>query len=307
MSSSSSRLKTYAGFVGRYARPFLKERSRELRTPIAPAPFRPAPHEWRDDQLTIAWLGHASVLINFYGTWLLTDPALRSRVGVRVGAVTMGPRRLVRPALTPREIPPLDALLISHAHMDHCDRATLARLPRATSVVVQRGMSDLVRRFQTTHELSWGESVEVDGARIEAIESNHWGARTLTDSHRGYGGYLIEKEDKAILFAGDTAYTHAFARLARERNGGAPIRLAILPIGAYDPYIHVHASPEQAWMMMREMDAEYILPIHHKTFRLSREPTDEPIERLLAAAGSESWRVVATEVGQTWTMEEGKR
>ncbi len=216
--------------------------------------------------------------------------------------MTMGPRRLVRSALTPREIPPLDAVLISHAHMDHCDRATLARLPRRTPVVVQRGMSDLVRRFQYINELQWGESVETNGARIEAIESNHWGARTLTDSHRGYGGYLIEKGNDAILFAGDTAYTDAFARLARERKGSAPIRLAILPIGAYDPYIAVHANPEQAWMMGREMNAEYILPIHHKTFRLSREPVDEPIERFLAAAGGESWRVAATDVGQTWSL-----
>lgn len=304
MSSSVTRLKTYAGFVGRYARPFLKERGKELATPIAPAPFRPAPREWRDDQLTVAWLGHASVLINFYGTWLLTDPALRSRVGVRVGALTMGPRRLVRPALTPRELPALDAVLISHAHMDHCDRGTLARLPRKTPVVVQRGMSDLVRRFKHIDELQWGESVSIKDVRIEAIESNHWGARTLTDSHRGYGGYLIEKGDDAILFAGDTAYTHAFARLTRERKGRAPVRLAILPIGAYNPYIAVHANPEQAWAMMREMNAEYVLPIHHKTFRLSREPVDEPIGRLLMAAGSDSHRVVATEVGQTWTMPE---
>lgn len=304
MSASRSRLKTYAGFVQRYARPFLKERRRELATPIAHASFRPAPREWRDDKLTVAWLGHASVLINFYGTWLLTDPALRARVGVRVGAMTMGPRRLVRPALLAREIPRLDAILISHAHMDHCDRGTLARLPRQTPVVVQRGMSDLVRRFRQVRELAWGESVSIKDVRIEAVESNHWGARTLTDSHRGYGGYLIEKGGSAILFAGDTAYTPTFARLARERKGRAPVRLAILPIGAYNPYIAVHANPEQAWAMGREMNAEYVLPIHHKTFRLSREPIGEPIERLLAAAGTEGWRIAATDVGQTWTLPE---
>lgn len=279
----------------------MAERIAERQIPIAAPPHRPDPSRWSDDQFTIAWLGHATVLINFYGTWLLTDPALRSRVGVRVSGVTLGPRRLVQPALSARELPPLDAVLISHAHMDHCDLGTLRRLPRATHAVVQRGNSDLARRFIRTSELAWGETVEIDGARIEAIEVNHWGARVLTDRHRGYGGFLIEKRGRTVVFGGDTAYTKAFGKL-RQRH--AQIDLAILPIGAYDPYIYAHANPEQAWAMAREMNATSILPMHHSTFRLSREPADEPIKRLLAAAGSERWRVALTEIGQTWVMPE---
>ncbi len=267
--------------------------------PIAAALYHPQPRTWDDDDVTIAWLGHATVLINFYGTWLLTDPALRSRVGLRVAGATFGPRRLVHPALALRELPPLDAVLISHAHMDHSDLGTLRRLPRHMRTVVQRGNSDLVGRFARIDELAWGESVDINGARVVAIEVSHWGARLLTDRHRGYGGFLIEKNNRAIVFGGDTAYTHAFAKL-RQR---ARIDLAILPIGAYDPYIHVHANPEQAWAMAREMGADHILPIHHSTFRLSREPTNEPITRLLAAVGErESWRVAATEISQTWVM-----
>ena len=301
VNNNLSNLKTYTSFARRYARRFLAERLRETRSPVAPAPHRPQPATWSDDRLTVAWLGHATVLINFYGTWLLTDPALSSRVGVHIAGATLGPRRLVRPALTVREIPPLDALLVSHAHMDHCDTGTLRRLPRRTRAVVQRGNGDLVRRFAHRDELAWGESVEIGGARIEAIEVNHWGARKLTDRHRGYGGFLIEKAGRALVFGGDTAYTGAFAAL-RSR---VRVDLAILPIGAYDPYIYAHASPEQAWTMAREMGAEAILPIHHSTFRLSREPVGEPIERLLAAAGGrERWRVAATEVGQTWTLSE---
>jgi L-ascorbate metabolism protein UlaG (beta-lactamase superfamily) len=241
------------------------------------------------------------VLINFYGTWLLTDPALRQRVGLRVGGLTLGPRRLVRPALGVRELPALDAVLVSHAHMDHCDLGTLRRLPRRTRAVVQGGMGDLVRRFARVDELKWGESTEVKGARVEAIEVNHWGARRLTDKHRGYGGFLVEKRGRALVFGGDTAYTRAFARL---KSRGTRIALAALPIGAYDPYINVHANPEQSWQMAREMGAEYILPMHHSTFRLSREAVDEPRRRLLAAAGAERWRVALTEVGQTWTLPE---
>src|ERR671921_258601 len=173
MSLSASDIKTYARFARQHARRFLGERVREAGSPIPPAPHKPEPAGWSDDHLTVAWLGHATVLINFYGTWLLTDPVLRSRVGVRVGALTLGPRRLVMPALGVKELPPLDAVLVSHAHMDHTDLGTLRRLPRKTQAVVQRGNLDLVRRFQKQHELSWGESVEIDGARIESIKVNH--------------------------------------------------------------------------------------------------------------------------------------
>jgi L-ascorbate metabolism protein UlaG (beta-lactamase superfamily) len=281
MSVSVKELKTYTSFARRFAGKFVRDRIAESRVPLLPAPHRPEPGSWSDERLTVAWLGHATVLINFYGTWLLTDPALRPRVGVRVGGLTLGPRRLVRPALSVRELPPLDAVLVSHAHMDHCDLGTLGRLPRRTRAVVQEGMGDLVR--------------------VEAIEVNHWGARRMTDKHRGYGGFLVEKRGRALVFGGDTAYTRAFARLeARDTR----IVLAALPIGAYDPYVYVHANPEQSWQMAREMGAEYILPMHHSTFRLSREPADEPRRRLLAAAGRERWRVALTEIGQTWTLPE---
>jgi L-ascorbate metabolism protein UlaG (beta-lactamase superfamily) len=294
-------LRIYTNYARRHGRRFIKQKFEESRQPIQPAPYRPAPATWSDDELTLAWLGHATVLINFYGTWLLTDPALRPHVGVNIAGLTIGPRRLVQPALAIRELPPLDAILVSHSHMDHCDLGTLKRLPRQTAAVVQRGNGDLVRRFRRVNELAWSESVEINGARIEAIEVNHWGARRLTDRHRGYGGFLITKNDRALVFGGDTAYTRAFGRL-RERL--PHIDVAMLPIGAYDPWIYAHANPEQAWAMRREMNATYILPMHHSTFRLSREPVNEPITRLLAAAGSERWRVCLEQPGQQWRLAE---
>lgn len=301
MSLSAEDIKAYARFARLHARRFLSERVQEAGTPIPPAPHKPAPASWSDDALTVAWLGHATVLINFYGTWLLTDPVLRSRVGVRVAGVTIGPRRLVRPALSVKELPRLDAVLVSHSHMDHCDLGTLRRLPRDIHAVVQEGNRDLVRRFSKVNDLKWGESVEINGARIEAIEVNHWGARRLTDKHRGYGGFLVEKRGRALVFGGDTAYTHAFSRL-RHRT---LVDLAILPIGAYDPWVYAHANPEQSWKMMREMNASYILPMHHSTFRLSREPVREPIERLERVAGREGWRIALREPGETWQLPEG--
>jgi L-ascorbate metabolism protein UlaG (beta-lactamase superfamily) len=258
----------------------------------------PDPIAWPDDRLTLSWLGHATVLLNFLGRRIVTDPALETRVGIGRGPLKLGPRRLAPPALRARELPPLDLVLLSHAHMDHTDLGTLGALPRRTPVVVQPGNRDLVRRFRQVEELPWGDTVEVAGVEITSVEVRHWGARMIHDQHRGYGGYLLRRSGVTVLFAGDTAYTDAFARLGRS----ARVDLAILPIGAYDPWIANHASPEEAWRMFQSLGATWFLPVHHSTFRLSREQVDEPVRRLLAAAGEERWRVLPTTVGATWTM-----
>jgi L-ascorbate metabolism protein UlaG (beta-lactamase superfamily) len=265
---------------------------------IPAAPLRPEPGSWPHDRLTAAWLGHATVLLNFHGTWILTDPVLEPRVGIGRGRAKLGPRRLVKPALRTRELPPLDLVLLSHAHMDHTDLGTLCSIRDHVPVVVQEGNRDLVRRFRRVEELTWGDRTEIGGVTVESVEVRHWGARMVTDRHRGYGGYLLTKGDRAVLFAGDTAYTDVLHRIGER----VKVDLAILPIGAYDPWIANHASPEQAWEMFRGIGAEYVMPVHHSTFRLSREPVEEPLQRLLAAASGESWRVVAREIGATWTL-----
>lgn len=267
-------------------------------TGIASAPQRPDPGSWPNDRLTVAWLGHATVLVNFYGTWLLTDPALERRIGIGRGSAKLGPCRLVEPALRAPELPQLDGILLSHAHMDHTDLGTLRLLPADVPVVIQPGNQDLVRRFRRVNALAWGDSTDLAGIRIESTEARHWGARMVTDNHRGYGGYLLQKAGRTVLFAGDTAYTDVLTKLGQRHR----IDLAILPIGAYDPWISNHASPEQAWAMFQRLGAEYVLPVHHSTFRLSREPIHEPIRRFLAAAGRERGRVVVTEVGATWSL-----
>lgn len=273
------------------------------RRALAPAPQRPEPNHWGNHRLTLSWLGHATVLLNFFGTWIVTDPVLEPRIGLGRGHAKLGPRRLIAPALGPGELPPLDLLLLSHAHMDHTDLGTLRAIPRRVPAVVQPGNRDLVRRFHRVEELAWGEHLEVAGVEITSVEVRHWGARMVTDRHRGYGGYLLRRRGVTVLFAGDTAFTDSFTRLgARTR-----VDLAILPIGAYDPWIANHASPEESWRMFRALGATWVLPVHHSTFRLSREPLDEPVRRFLAAAGEERWRVLPTGVGATWHLPEQER
>jgi L-ascorbate metabolism protein UlaG (beta-lactamase superfamily) len=211
--------------------------------------------------------------------------------------MTLGLKRLVAPALRADQLPPIDLVLLSHAHMDHFDLATLRTLEnRATTVVTASKTSDLLRtaRYAAVKELGWDQRTRVGNIELRAFEVNHWGARMHGDTYRGYNGYLIEAERYRVLFGGDTAATTAFRALRSSRR----IDLAIMPVGAYDPWIRYHCTPEQAWQMGNDAGAEIFLPVHHQTFPLSREPRHEPIERLYRAAGREPERIALQRIGQ---------
>jgi L-ascorbate metabolism protein UlaG (beta-lactamase superfamily) len=268
--------------------------------PPAPAPVTPEPRSWSPAEVHVAYLGHASVLIGFRGTIILTDPAFYDRIGMRVAGLTIGPRRLVRAALRPEDLPPLDAVIVSHAHMDSLDLPSLRAVAGAPLLVVPRRTRDLVDAlgFARVLELDWGERAAVDGVEIEAIPVDHWGKRWPWERWRGYNGYVLSRDGVSLLFASDTAYSEHVGRLGRARGVAA----AIIGNGAYDPWIANHASPEQVWRMFEESGARYLVPVHWDTFRLGKEPLGDAMARLLAAAGSAAERVVIRRIGETWTM-----
>lgn len=241
------------------------------------------------------------MLLKIDGVTILTDPVFSQRVGIRVGPATLGIRRLVEPALAIRELPRIDVILLSHAHMDHFDIPSLRLLESSgAAVVTAAGTSDLLRarRYRYVRELKWDETATAGPLTIRAFRVNHWGARMRTDTHRGYNGYTIEAGRYRVLFGGDTALTDSFRRLKGQR----PYDLAIMPVGAYDPWIHYHCTPEQAWRMAQDAGFEFFLPVHHQTLRLSREPYLEPIERIQNAAGRHADRVVARQIGEEFQL-----
>ena len=236
-------------------------------------------------------------MLKLDGITILTDPVLSDRVGLSLGPMILGLKRLVAPALRLNQLPRIDLVLLSHAHMDHFDIPTLRALEnRGTSVVTAARTSDLLRvdRYAGVRELGWGESARFGDVELRAFQVNHWGARMRRDTYRGYNGYLIEAGRYRVLFAGDTAATTAFRRL----RGSRRFDLAIMPVGAYDPWSRYHCTPEQAWQMGNDAGAELFLPVHHQTFQLSWEPLREPIERLYGAAGREPQRVAIERIGQ---------
>jgi L-ascorbate metabolism protein UlaG (beta-lactamase superfamily) len=274
----------------------------DARRGVQPSPVKPEPQKWSENQITMCWIGHATVFINFYGIHILTDPALFDRIGVSMGIGTVGPKRFIAPALRVGELPPIDVLLLSHAHMDHMDLGSLRRFPSSTFTISAKATSDVLvagRRKQLT-ELGWNEGATFRNSkgelRIEAVEVKHWGQRWPSEVPRGYNGYVLRREGKAILFGGDTALTPLFGQLSSR----GPFETAIMPIGAYRPWIKNHCTPEQALVMADAARAKYVVPVHHQTFRLSEEPMNEPIERLQQALHREPERLALKRIGETF-------
>jgi L-ascorbate metabolism protein UlaG (beta-lactamase superfamily) len=253
--------------------------------------------------VTAAWLGHATVLINFFGLNILTDPVFFDRCGIRIPPLTIGPKRYVACALSPEKLPRIDLILLSHAHFDHFDLRSLRKLSRDAVVVTAKYTADILRGipFREVIELDWNESREIVTPRgsveVTAFQPRHWGARMQHDDFRQYNGYVFERGGKRLGTLGDTARTPAHHFGSR-----GPIDLLFVPIGAYQPWIRAHCTPEEAVEMADEAGAKYLLPMHHQTFKLSFEPMDEPIQRFVAALRGTPDRIAVQEIGETFVL-----
>ena len=281
----------------------LRTFSGDRNRPIAEAPHRPEPLTWSDSELTASWLGHATVLINFFGFTILTDPTFFPRVGIRAGLLTIGPKRYIRCALAPMDLPPIDLVLLSHAHMDHMDLRSLRKVRKAGHFVTASRTADVFRwvRRRNVRELAWGERCEIPGRTgsvvLRAFKLRHWGARVRWDDFRTYNAYTIERNGVRVFFAGDTAATSA-----AEIGAAGPHALMLAPIGAYDPWVNSHCNPEEAVAMADQARAQYIMPIHHQTFRLSHEPMNDPIRRFQTALLDQPARAALSAIGQTFRL-----
>jgi len=233
----------------------------------------------------ITFIGHSSFLLQMADVALLIDPVFATRLILL--------RRQRRPGVRLRDLPDIDVVLLSHAHMDHLNfpslRAVIREMRRrgrpAPIAVVPTNVEDLVLKlgFAKVISLAWWQSTQIAGLTITATPAKHWGARMFKDRHRGFGGYVIEAEDASSVYhAGDTAYFHGFEEIGRRLRP----EIALLPIGAYSPdsYRSVHTSPEEALRAFLDLRATTMIPMHFNTFQLGREPMDEPLPRLLAAA-----------------------
>lgn len=251
-------------------------------TPRTGVTRKPVPA--RRGQLGVTFIGHSSFFLQIGGKNILVDPNFARWIFVL--------KRLRRPGLRLRDLPPIDAVLVSHAHFDHLHRPTLGAVARLTwrksrkrpTIIVPRNVHDLVSDlgFGRVVELDWWQNFFLGNVEITHVPSRHWGARMVRDTHRGYGGFALRAGKHSIYHAGDTAYFEGFREIGQRLKP----EVALLPIGAYHPdsFRRVHTSPEDAVQAFLDLGARWMVPMHYGTFRLSYEPVDEPVPRLLADA-----------------------
>jgi L-ascorbate metabolism protein UlaG (beta-lactamase superfamily) len=230
----------------------------------------------------VTFIGHATFLIQTAAGNILTDPMYSQRAGP---LNVLGPRRVRQPAVGFDDLPPIAMVLLSHNHYDHCDLATLRRLADRFDpiVVTPLGNGRLARSAGIRHveELDWWQDSKSSILPITLTPAHHFSARTPLDRNRAlWGGFTLKPSGVRIFFAGDTAYG-AFFHDIRQRF--APIDLALLPIGAYEPrwFMHVvHMNPAEAVQAHVDLEASTSVGMHFGTFQLTTEGIDEPLRAL---------------------------
>ena len=274
--------------------------------------YKPNPSSWKDTEINIAWIGHSTILMNIYGKIILTDPVFLDRIGIYFAGTSFGPSRLTPPALSIDEIPKPDVVLLSHAHMDHMDYPTLKKLankfPNELDAITAHLTKDVIGdlKWKSLTSIDWNEKLEMHGIKFTALEVEHFGwrfpwekdrSRGYMDDGRSYNAYLIEKNSKKILFGGDTRMTDKLNVLSNKN-----IDVALMPIGAYNPWKHAHCNPEEALEMTDRIGAEYIFPMHTKTFKQGTEPFEEPIDWLKKSVENYNTNLAVDSIGQTFTI-----
>jgi L-ascorbate metabolism protein UlaG (beta-lactamase superfamily) len=239
-----------------------------LLTPRVGQPRKPNFPKLSRGQVAITWIGHASFLVQFTDLNVLIDPNFANWLFLL--------KRVKRSGIKIEHLPPIDLVLLTHAHFDHFHKSTLRRLPHPKIALMPWGMGDLAVNlgFGRVIELQWWESFANKEWKVTLTPSKHWGARTLHDHHRGYGGFILEHQGRSIYHAGDSAYFHGFQQIGRRMSP----EIALLPIGAYHPetFRKVHMGPDQAIKAFQNLKARWLIPMHYGTFRLSFEDMDEP-------------------------------
>jgi len=231
-------------------------------------PKRPVFPRLERGQLALTWIGHASFLVQFPDLNVLIDPNFANWLFLL--------KRVKRAGLKLAHLPPIDLVLLTHAHFDHFHKPTLRRLPHPRIGVMPWGMGELAQDlgFERIIELEWWETFQRGNWKVTLTPGKHWGARTLHDEHRGYGGFILEHDGRRIYHAGDSGYFDGF----KEIGARFKPEIALLPIGAYLPesFRNVHMGPEEAVKAFRDLGSRWFVPMHYGTFKLSFEHLDEP-------------------------------
>ena len=255
-----------------------------------------------DSQIRVTLINHSTVLLQQAGLNILTDPIWSERASP---FAWIGPKRLRQPGVRWDDLPRIDIALISHNHYDHLDLATLRRLAKrdAPRFVVPIGLARLLEKngISRVQELDWGDSLPMERTTIHSVPAMHFSARGAFDRNRTlWCGYVLEPPGGAVYFAADTGFGDHFAWI-KERFG--PPRLALLPIGAYEPRWFmgpIHMAPEQALQAHKILNAQTSIAIHHGTFQMADDGLDTAKKVLNTCAPGDSFLTLNN--GQSLTL-----
>jgi L-ascorbate metabolism protein UlaG (beta-lactamase superfamily) len=249
-------------------------------------------------------LGHSTVLLKLHQRFWLTDPVFAERASPVQWA---GPKRFHQPPISLDELPPLAAVILSHNHYDHLDRATvLALKDRAEHFLAPLGVGQMLIEWGVpaakVHELNWWQSVRVHGVELVAAPAQHFSGRGLRDSNKTlWASWVIIAERHRMFFSGDTGY-HSGFKLIGERFG--PFDLTLMETGAYNvdwPDVHMH--PEQSLQAHVDVRGRWLMPIHNGTFDLALHAWHEPLDRIQALAWESNVRIATPEMGQPFYLD----
>ena len=283
--------------------------TRERRAWPAWVDVTPAAPPARVDDLRVTFVGHATVLVQAAGRNVLLDPVWSDRASPLSWA---GPKRHHAPGVAWDDLPPVDVAVVTHTHYDHMDAPTLRRLrDRDGTVCVAPLGCDVplgaeVRGMPVT-TLDWGGTAEAAGLRITALPCRHWSQRYGADRDLAlWASFLIDLPGGGVLLTGDTGFDEGRPYDAAAAHG--PIRLAVIPIGAYAPrwhMVHEHQDPAQAVEGFRRSGAAHGMAMHWGCFRMTDEGRDDPVEALAearAAQGVAAERFRVLQPGEGWDV-----
>lgn len=248
-----------------------------------PSPFHGNIPETRvdGDRLAVTMIGHASLLIQVAGLNILTDPVWSKRVSPVQFA---GPKRVNPPGINFEDLPPIDIVLVTHNHYDHMDASTLRKLARKHDplIVTPLGNETIMKKFAPKARfatMDWNDVLDTHGLRIHAETSHHWSARGIGDRRMAlWAAFVVETPAGKIYHIGDTGFHDgSHYRAIAEKHG--KLRLAILPIGAYEPRWFMkgqHQNPEEAVEGFKLCGTEYAVGHHWGTFQLTNEAIQHP-------------------------------
>ncbi|MDS0527973.1 MBL fold metallo-hydrolase [Clostridium sp. SHJSY1] len=207
---------------------------------------------------SINWYGHATTIINLSDTLILTDPVLSNKLGFF--------KRVVEKPFKLEDMK-FDYILLSHGHMDHTDLPSLRKLNKSATIIVPKGYKRIMKLlgFKNIVVLRHNEVYEDDKIKITSLKAEHDGRRYYIGIDDESNSYIIEKNQKKVFFAGDTAYTENFKNLQCD--------VALMPVGCYKPdrFAYMHCTPEESYRMFKMMNCKVMIPIHYKTFKISLE------------------------------------